>query len=563
MVVRRHVDQLFRCARFIRPALAERAQTIRLFERIIPIVSSAGAVYPSTRYAGPSGSSDRQAEIFRREKDRTARIGKPRIEFGVIREILSIFVAVVSQAESPKRMNPPLDRRFARHLHAAFPEFFRGGRFLLAFSGGMDSTALGHLLRAAGVPFDAAHCNFHLRGEESLRDERFAVRQAGRWGVRLLRVGFQTECYARSRGLSIEMAARELRYAWFARCVEQGGYRGLITAHHGDDQVETVLLNLARGGALEGMAGIKPRKDGVFRPLLPFSREEIAGFARENTLEWVEDSSNATDDYTRNRLRHQVIPLLKGINPSLVRTVGENTAYLQDAARLLDRLADEKAERIIVRSARGERIDIPALLALEDAARTMLYRLLKRYALESRTDDVLRCLREGQPGAVFANERFRLLRDRQYLWVERPADTGRQDTAEVLISPETSRIERPIRLSFAILEDLPVARCAEAARDTAYFDADALSFPLTLRGVRAGDVFRPLGMGGRQKKVAKLLKDEKLSLFDKSRTQLLCSADGRIAWVAGLRQGEDFRVTDATRRVLQVRMKRDLPQGET
>lgn len=459
-------------------------------------------------------------------------------------------------------MNLPFDRRFAKHIRCAFPEFFLGGRFLLAFSGGMDSTVLGHLLQDAGVPFDAAHCNFHLRGEESLRDERFAVRQAARWGVRLLRVGFQTESYARNRRLSIEMAARELRYAWFGRCVEQGGYRGLITAHHGDDQVETVLLNLVRGGALDGLAGIKPRKDGVFRPLLPFSREEIAQFARETGLEWVEDSSNATDDYTRNRLRRQVVPLLKALNPSFVRTVGENSAYLQDAARLLARLADEKADRIAIRTKRGERIDMAALLDLGDDARTMLYRLLKRYALESRTDDVLRSIREGQSGAVFGNGRFRLLRDRQYLWVEPQDETAALETDSVLIWRDTTQIERPVRLSLQIFEGLSPAACTEAARETAYFDADALSFPLTLREVRPGDAFRPLGMEGRKKKVAKLLKDEKLSLFAKEHVRVLCSADGRIAWVVGLRSGEDFRVTSATRRVLRVRLKADLPKGE-
>lgn len=239
-------------------------------------------------------------------------------------------------------MENSLDRRFLEHVRVEFPEFFSGGRFLLAFSGGVDSTVLGYLLKKTKVPFVAAHCNFHLRGEESLRDERFAVRQAERWGVELLRESFDTREYALREKCSVEMAARDLRYGWFARLVREFRLAGVITAHHGDDQVETVLLNFTRGSSWEGLAGMRPRHGMILRPMLPFSREEIERFARQNGWEWVEDSTNASTDYVRNLLRIEVIPHLKRINPSLVHSVGENTAYLQQAAGLYAHLVQEK-----------------------------------------------------------------------------------------------------------------------------------------------------------------------------------------------------------------------------
>ena len=444
-----------------------------------------------------------------------------------------------------------LDKRFLAHIRAEFPEFFGGRRFLLAFSGGMDSVVLGDLLRRAGVPFDAAHCNFHLRGEESLRDERFACRQADAWGVKCFRVGFQTEAYARNKGLSIEMAARELRYGWFSRLVRQGDYGGIVTAHHGDDQVETVLLTWVRGGALEGLCGMKPRNGLVLRPLLPFSRQEIAAFAQERELRWVDDSSNASLDYTRNRLRLTVIPLLKQINPSLVHSVGKNTAYLQGTADLYAGLLDERLQSLVSPTPWGVRIDMRGLKELGRGAQAALYRLLRPYGLDSRVDDVMDCVLRGNSGALFENGDFRLLREREALVLERKREQGE---VSLRIPFGTERIEQPVAMSFRLLEDFRAAEGFDVSGRTVFFDADRLTFPLVLRAPRAGDVFCPLGMGGRRKKVSKLLKDEKVSVFDKQRTRLLCAADGRVAWVVGLRVAQDFRVTQDTRRVLVVRL---------
>ena len=420
----------------------------------------------------------------------------------------------------------------------------------MAFSAGMDSTVLGCLLKKTKVPFDAAHCNFHLRGDESLRDERFAGEQAEKWGVKFLKVDFDTEKYAQQKKLSIEMAARELRYGWFAGQVERGGYAGLVTAHHGDDQVETVLLNLTRGTSLDGLLGMRPRNGTVLRPLLPFSREEIAAYARENGLQWMEDSTNGSLDYTRNLLRGQVIPVLKRINPSLVRSVWENTGYLRGVAGLYRRLVEEKTALMTSRRGQRERISMTALRSLGGDARAALYEILKRYGLESRTGDVMRSMDRGHSGAVFAGGGYRLLRDRDFLIVEPEDLAAPQEGFE--IPRDATQVEHPLRLSLRLKEKAE-GQTFDGGLSTACFDADRLVFPLTLRRVRPGDSICPIGMGGRSKKISKLFKDCKLSLFDKRDAWLLCSGDGRIAWAVGVRAAEDFRVTDRTRWVLEVR----------
>ena len=448
-------------------------------------------------------------------------------------------------------MENSLDRRFLEHVRVEFPEFFSGGRFLLAFSGGVDSTVLGYLLKKTKVPFVAAHCNFHLRGEESLRDERFAVRQAERWGVELLRESFDTREYALREKCSVEMAARDLRYGWFARLVREFRLAGVITAHHGDDQVETVLLNFTRGSSWEGLAGMRPRHGMILRPMLPFSREEIERFARQNGWEWVEDSTNASTDYVRNLLRIEVIPHLKRINPSLVHSVGENTAYLQQAAGLYAHLVQEKTALMVSRRGSRDRISIPALRSLGREAGAALYEILKGYGLESRTGDVMRSVVRGHSGAVFAGVDFRLLRDRDFLLIER---TGASELEDDVFDIEAGvqRVDFPLRLHLEWSERT-AGETFDRGTLTACFDADRLAFPLRLRRPRPGDTILPLGMGGRKKKVSKLFKDCKLSLFDKRDAWLLCSADGQVAWAVGLRSNEAFRVSDDTRRVLTVR----------
>lgn len=453
-------------------------------------------------------------------------------------------------------MKRTLGQRFAAQAQADFPELFSGKRFLLAFSGGVDSTVLGHLLYGLSVPFAVAHCHFHLRGAESDRDADFARCQAWQWGVEFFSKDFATREYARKKKISVEMAARELRYGWFGELMREQDFAAVLTAHHGDDQVETVLLNLTRGTSLDGLLGIKPRSEWLWRPLLAFSREEIEAYARENGWPWVEDSTNAGTDYTRNCLRHRVVPVLKQINPSLVASLAENTAYLRSLAGLYGRLAGEKAQAALVRENGRDKIRIAAVEALGTDAEALWYYILKRYGLESRTSDVVDAVRRGQSGAEFFAGGYRALRDRDFVIVEPWNRVATPAGESCRIAADVRLLESPLRLSFSLREkDGPLR--FDGGPKTAYFDADALAFPLELRRAAPGDSFCPVGMGGRRKKLSKYFKDEKLPVFDKERAWVLCSADGRVAWAVGMRASEEFAVGDRTRRVLTVRLENE------
>lgn len=425
--------------------------------------------------------------------------------------------------------------------------------FLLAFSGGGDSTVLGELLSLEGVAFAAAHCNFHLRGEESDRDADFARRMAGKWGCEFHKVDFDTGKYALEKGVSVEMAARELRYGWFRELVSEYGYAGVLTAHHGDDQIETILLNFTRGTSLDGLVGMASESGGILRPMLPFSRAEIESFAGEHGLEWVDDSTNASTDYVRNRIRHCVVPELKSINPSLVESVTRNTGYLRAVSAFYRRGVDCALADIVSRDGKCVRLDIKALEKLGVHARIVLYEALREYSLEDRTDDILRSVR-SQSGKMFTSATHRMLRDRDFFIVE-TLGRAQEDMSPVTVETFSGRKEvlTPVHILFC---EEPASQGMEFAEDASHacFDADKVSFPLVVRRWEQGDRICPFGMGGASKKVSKCLKDAKIPMFEKERTFVLCNGDGRVMWIAGLRCSQDFAVTGATRRVIKAEM---------
>jgi tRNA(ile)-lysidine synthase len=451
-------------------------------------------------------------------------------------------------------MEKGLQARFREHISEHFPQLKSGGGvFLLAFSGGADSTVLGELLFAEGVRFAAAHCNFHLRGDESDRDAAFACRMAGKWGCVFHQTDFDTVKYAASKGISIEMAARELRYGWFGKLVEEYGYGGVLTAHHGDDQVETILLNFTRGTSLDGLLGMAPKAGNILRPMLPFSRAEIERFAVGNGLEWVDDSTNASTDYTRNRIRHNVMPELKNINPSIVGSVARNTEYLRLVAAFYHSSVDRAAGDIVSADGKCARLDIKALEELGGHARIVLYEVLKRFSMEDRTDDILRSI-GSQSGKVFLSATHRMLRDRDFFIVE-PLGQETDKAGAVTVETFSCRKEvlAPVHMVLCCQEVKKGMVLPDGVRE-ACFDAGKVSFPLVLRLWKEGDHIRPFGMGGASKKVSKCLKDAKMPVFEKERTFVLCNGDGRVMWIAGLRCSQDFAVTDATRRVIRVSM---------
>lgn len=379
------------------------------------------------------------------------------------------------------------------------------GLTLVALSGGADSVALLHLLLEAGARVEALHCNFRLRGEESDRDERFASDLCARLGVPLAVRRFDTRAEAARRGISIEMAARDLRYAWFEQERQARQARWIAVAHHRDDQAETVLLHLLRGTGLRGLAGMRRENGHILRPLLDFSRQELLDYLRTKGEAHVEDSTNAERDALRNRIRLDVMPLLRDINPKAVEHIAQTAARVASALEP----APEGGH----------------------TAHTLHEWLHPCGFTPAQEADILRDL--GKPsGAIYESPTHRLLRNRGQLVLERRDEPASWQW-------EAHTVETADALAFLRTQPLDARH--------AYLDADKLTLPLRERTPQAGDRFQPFGMRG-TRLVSDFLTDLKLNRFEKERQPLLLSGED-IVWVVGRRADHRFRVTEATRRV--------------
>ncbi|WP_100614792.1 tRNA lysidine(34) synthetase TilS [Confluentibacter citreus] len=433
--------------------------------------------------------------------------------------------------------------QFQSHINAKFP-FLKDKKLLIAISGGMDSVVLTYLCHELRLNIALAHCNFNLRGEESDGDEDFVLQMAEDLELEVFVESFDTEQYAEDNKKSIQMAARKLRYDWFEELVEQLGFDYILTAHHADDNLETFLINFTRGTGLEGLTGI-PEINGKFvRPLLPFSREAIEMFANENDIEWRDDSSNAATKYLRNKLRHDVIPILKELNPSLLQSFQNTINNLQDSADILnDRVQDLIKAGIIKLTNTGFKLDISEIKKFNNP-KAYLYRFLNGYGF-TEWNDVLNLL-DAQSGKQVFSEQWRLIKDRDYLLL---SDINAEEFQQITISETDKKVETPNGTLF--FND--VDSISETAKNIIYVDKSILHFPLTLRIWEVGDVFYPLGMSGK-KKLSKYFKDEKLSLLDKEKTWLLCSGDD-IVWVIGKRADERFKVIENTKQIVKIELK--------
>ena len=410
-------------------------------------------------------------------------------------------------------------------------------KVLVAFSGGPDSVALLRCLLSLGYRCECAHCNFHLRGEESDRDERFVRSLCSSLQVPLHVVHFQTEAYAAQKHLSIEMAARELRYDWFHRLRGEVGARVIAVAHHRDDSVETFLLNLIRGTGIQGLKGIAPVNGPVVRPLLQVGREEIEEYLHSLGQDSVTDSTNLQDEFTRNKIRLHLLPFLKTMNPSIAEGLSETADRLREVAAVYA----QDRERTIASLVKGNRetsfsVAIDAVLN-DVAPMSLLHELLYPLGFNgSQLKDIYRSL-TAQSGRVFRSEEWEVLRDRSSLLVQRLTDVQRERL------PELEYTELPMTEDFQWPKDSSVA-C---------LDADLVTWPLTVRHWELGDKFVPLGMKGR-KKVSDYLTNRKYSLFEKERLCVACSGE-EIVWLINERMDHRFRITDSTRRILMVRVK--------
>ncbi len=434
-------------------------------------------------------------------------------------------------------------KNFQSHINSKL-SFLKDSKLLIAISGGVDSVVLVHLCHKMDLNIALAHCNFNLRSNESDADEDFVLQLAEDLNLEVFIESFETKVYAKENKLSIQMAARKLRYHWFEELAEQLNFNYILTAHHADDNLETFLINFTRGTGLEGLIGIPEVNDVFVRPLLPFSRETIENYARENHVKWRDDSSNASTKYLRNKLRHDVIPILKEINPSLLQSFQNTISNLQDSRDIVnDKISDLIKQGIINLTDTGFQLNIE-LIKKQSNKKAYLFAFLNEYGFTEWQDVV--GLLKAQSGKQVFSEKWRLIKNRDYLLLSELVD---EDQQTIAILKTDTHVQTP----FGVLFFDEVDAVLETSKNTIYVDKDVLKHPLQLRKWEKGDEFHPLGMQGK-KKLSKYFKDEKYSLLDKEKAWLLCSGSA-IVWVIGKRADNRFKVTENTKHILKIELK--------
>ena len=432
--------------------------------------------------------------------------------------------------------------KFKIHIAQNFPSL-KNGKLFLAVSGGLDSMVLLHLFRQLQYDIAVLHCNFQLRGIESFQDQIFVQEYSIKNSIPFFYTQFDTENFAKDYKLSIQVAARELRYSWFYEQLEEQNYDFILTAHHADDNLETFLINLSRATGLDGLIGIPEQNDKIIRPLLVFNRLDIENYANENQIKWREDSSNASDKYVRNKIRHQLVPILKEIHPNFLASFQKTQQYLQQANEMVDDAASILFSQVVEEKGDAFYFNVKKLSKLPNY-KSYLYHWLKDFGF-SAWEDIYNLV-DGQSGKqVFSNE-FRLLKDRKYLIL---STLIQEDTIdEYFIEKNQSEVKIPLKLAICKVSDISLG-----SNTIIFVDEDLLVFPLVLRKWKTGDYFQPFGMNGKEKKISKLFKDEKLSLLDKENTWLLCS-NNQIVWVTGIRQDERYRIEKTTTNILKIQL---------
>jgi tRNA(Ile)-lysidine synthase len=417
-------------------------------------------------------------------------------------------------------------------------------KLFLAVSGGLDSMVLVHLFQQLDFEIAILHCNFQLRGLESFGDQNFIQNYAQENNIPIFITQFDTTAFAKDYKLSTQVAARELRYSWFYEQLEANNFDYLLTAHHADDTIETFLINLTRGTGLEGLTGIPKQNDKVIRPLLCFTRQEIEDYAKANKIEWREDSSNVSDKYLRNKIRHHLIPILKELNPNFMDSFQNTQNYLQDAQMLVEDASIMVYQQVAKQEEEAIFFDLNQLKKLPNY-KSYLYQWLNEFGFTA-WDDIYDLV-DSQSGKQVFSAEFRLLKDRDFLILS-PLHIIDEE-AEYNIDSSQNQINIPLNLSFSKVTDISIG-----SNTTIFVDEDTLQFPLVLRHWKEGDSFQPFGMNGKSKKVSKLFKDEKLSLIDKENVWLLCSGT-EIVWIIGMRQDDRFRITNTTKNLLKIQLE--------
>lgn len=435
-----------------------------------------------------------------------------------------------------------MKEKFEEHITQNFP-FLLDQPFLIAVSGGIDSVVLAHLCEELHLDFAICHCNFQLRGKESEDDERFVKLLAHQFGKEFYVTAFNTQSYADEHKLSIQLAARQLRYRWFYELLDKQAQKYVLTAHNTNDNLETFLINLTRGTGLDGFTGIPPVNDKSIRPLLDFSRDEIMMYAIKKGVEWREDRSNANVKYIRNKVRHQILPILKEINPNLLESFKNTLSNLNESQQIIkDKIAEVSNEVLEKSSENFIKINIEILKTLSNP-RVYLYAVLNEYGFTEWND--VNDLLEAQTGKQVFSQTHRLIKNRDHLLLTSIKDFQKSEKVYE-ISDIKVQLNEPVRLRFELTEQIKGINSHEII-----VDKDLLKFPLKIRKWIHGDYFCPVGMKG-TKKISQFFKDRKLSILQKENTWLLTNSENEILWVIGMRQDRRTAISESTKEKLKI-----------
>lgn len=425
-------------------------------------------------------------------------------------------------------------------------------KLLLAVSGGVDSVVLCELCHQLKYEFKIAHCNFQLRGKESERDENFVKSLGEKYGVAVISKKFATKQIASAQKISIQEAARNLRYEWFSNLLIElhpKQFNLLLTAHHRDDDIETVLMNFFKGTGIAGLRGILPKNGNIIRPLLFASKEIILSFACEQNLEWVEDSSNAEIHYSRNKFRLEIIPKLKEIFPAVEENLANTIQRFKDIEIIYKQAIEIHKKKLIEKI--NEEVHIPILkLKQSEPQTTIIYELIKEFGFVSKQVDEVKKLFDSESGKFIQSATHRVIKNRNWLIIT----TLNSNNAETIVIEEKTSETAFLngKLKFEEIENSDKLKIPKSALET-LLDADLVSYPLLLRKPKQADYFYPLGMK-KKKKIARFFIDKKLSKTEKEKIWVL-ESNKKICWILGLRIDDRFKITGNTKTILKLSLE--------
>jgi len=417
-------------------------------------------------------------------------------------------------------------------------------KLLLAVSGGVDSVVMCELCKQAGFDFAIAHCNFQLRGEESKRDEQYVRYLAKKYNVEIFVKKFETEKWAEEEKLSIQVAARELRYEWFNSLIGTD-IKYILTAHHANDNIETLLMNFFKGTGINGLQGILPKQANVIRPLLFAKKEELLEFAKENELDFVEDSSNASDKYTRNYFRNKLIPSIQKVFPQAEENLLHNIQRFNEIGILYQQSIELHKKKLVEK--KGEEIHIPVLKLLKSQPLpTIVYEIIKDFSFTpNQTDEVIKLLKSNS-GKYVQSLTHRILKNRNWLIIA-PINT---ETSENVLIEEKDKEVKFLKGKLEIKKVSADGHKLSSNENLAQLDGDEITFPFLLRKWKQGDYFYPLGMN-KKKKLSRFFIDQKMSMTEKESTWVI-EMNKKIVWIVAKRIDDRFKITGKTKNILLI-----------